>query len=83
MALKTHVVEPEITVVELSGNLNLGNLLVETEHRIKKLVEAGARKLANGAVSKSFEVVHREEIVPLDADLAASIQRFSSAQAAG
>lgn len=46
MPLNMHVVEPEITVVQLSGHLNLGNLLMDMEHKIKKVVEGGARKLA-------------------------------------
>jgi anti-sigma B factor antagonist len=46
MALKTRVVDPDVTVVELSGHLNLGNSLMETERRLKQLIDRGARKLA-------------------------------------
>jgi anti-sigma B factor antagonist len=42
---KTHQVEPDITVVELSGRLNLGNNLMSMESLIKRLIEEGARKL--------------------------------------
>jgi anti-anti-sigma factor len=42
---KTRRVEPDITVFEISGRLNLGNSLIMVENSIKHLVEAGARKL--------------------------------------
>lgn len=35
----------DVTVVELSGRMSLGNQLQLVEDRIKKLVEAGARKV--------------------------------------
>jgi anti-anti-sigma factor len=43
---KTRLVEPDITVVELSGHLNLGNNLSQLEYMVKKLIEGGVRKLA-------------------------------------
>ena len=42
---KTRRVEPDVTVVELSGHLNLGNELMSVENAIKRLIEEGARKL--------------------------------------
>jgi anti-anti-sigma factor len=42
---KTRVVEPAITVVELSGHLNLGNNLVSIEGLLKRLIAEGSRKL--------------------------------------
>jgi anti-sigma B factor antagonist len=38
-------VEPDVTVVELTGHLNLGNELMTVENAIKRLIEEGARKL--------------------------------------
>jgi anti-sigma B factor antagonist len=39
-------VEPDITVVEISGRLNLGNLLQSVERAIQGLIDDGVRKLA-------------------------------------
>jgi len=43
---KTRHVEPDITVVEISGRLGLGNALLGLENSINRLIEDGARKLA-------------------------------------
>jgi len=42
---KTRKLENGITVVEISGRLNLGNSLLGIESGIRRLIEAGARKL--------------------------------------
>jgi anti-sigma B factor antagonist len=42
---RTHRVEPEITVFEISGRLSLGNLLQSAESSIRSLIDGGARKL--------------------------------------
>ncbi len=42
---KVRKVEPDITVFEISGRLNLGNTLVTIESAIRKLIDEGARKL--------------------------------------
>ena len=42
---KSHKLEPDITVFEISGRLNLGNLLLSVENSIRGLVDGGARKL--------------------------------------
>jgi anti-sigma B factor antagonist len=42
---KTRRIEPDITVVEISERLNLGNILASNETSIKSLIEKGARKL--------------------------------------
>jgi len=42
---KTRKVEPDLTVVELSGHLNLGNELMSVETAVKRLIDEGARKL--------------------------------------
>jgi anti-sigma B factor antagonist len=42
---KTHRIEPDITVFEISGRLNLGNLLQSAESAIRGLIDGGARKL--------------------------------------
>jgi len=38
-------VEPDLTVVELTGHLNLGNELMVVENAVKRLIDEGARKL--------------------------------------
>src|SRR5260370_32408460 len=42
---KTYHRNPDITVFEISGRLNLGNSLMTIENSIKRLIEDGARKL--------------------------------------
>ena len=37
--------DPDITVVRISGRLHLGNLLAGVENAIKKLIAEGARKM--------------------------------------
>jgi anti-sigma B factor antagonist len=51
---KVRRVEPDITVVELSGRLHLGNLLSSTETFLKRLIDEGARKLAIDASRLEF-----------------------------
>jgi len=38
-------VEPDITVANLTGQLNLGNRLMEFEHSVKLRIEEGSRKM--------------------------------------
>ncbi len=42
---KIRQVEPNVTVVELTGHLNLGNELMSLENAVKRLIDDGARKL--------------------------------------
>jgi anti-sigma B factor antagonist len=42
---KIRRVEPDVTVVELTGHLNLGNELMSVESAVKRVIEEGARKL--------------------------------------
>lgn len=42
---KIRQVEPNLTVVELTGHLNLGNELMSVESAVKRLIDEGARKL--------------------------------------
>ncbi len=42
---RTHTIEPDITVFEISGRLNLGNLLMSVENAIRGLIDGGVRKL--------------------------------------
>jgi anti-sigma B factor antagonist len=42
---KIRQVEPNVTVVELTGHLNLGNELMSIENAVKRLIADGARKL--------------------------------------
>jgi anti-sigma B factor antagonist len=42
---RTRRVEPDITILEISGRLNLGNSLLSIESAIQRLVEEGVRKL--------------------------------------
>lgn len=41
----TRQIEPGITVMEISGRLNLGNTLISVEDAIRKLIKDGRRKL--------------------------------------
>lgn len=43
---KIRHVEPDITVVEISGRLSLGNALLAIENSIGRLIQDGTRKLA-------------------------------------
>ena len=47
-------VEPDITLVEISGRLNLGNLLSSTETSLRRLVDEGARKLVIDVASLEY-----------------------------
>jgi anti-sigma B factor antagonist len=42
---KTRKVEPDITVVEISGRLNLGNQLLSIENSIRHRIDEGAHKM--------------------------------------
>jgi len=42
---KIRRIEPDITVVEISGRLALGNVLVSLEYSVRRLIEEGARKV--------------------------------------
>jgi anti-sigma B factor antagonist len=42
---KTRKLDGGVTLVEISGRLNLGNSLISIEMAIKRLIEQGARKL--------------------------------------
>lgn len=51
---KIRQVEPDVTVVELTGHLNLGNELMSVENAIKRLIEGGARKLVIDVTSLAY-----------------------------
>ena len=51
---KTRRVEQDITVIEISGRLNLGNSLVAIETEIKRLIDRGARKLVIDLTAVNF-----------------------------
>jgi anti-sigma B factor antagonist len=114
---KTRHVEPDITVVEISGRLSLGNALLAIENSINRLIQDGARKLAvdlsgltaidssgigvlvscsgqiersggelriagaQGAVAKSFELVHMSRIAALDADVESCCRHLAAGSA--
>jgi len=42
---KTRRIDPDITVFEISGRLNLGNLLLSIENSVRRMVDDGARKM--------------------------------------
>ncbi len=42
---KIHRMEPDITVVEIAGRLNLGNTLLSIENTIKRLIDEGSRRM--------------------------------------
>jgi anti-sigma B factor antagonist len=114
---KIRQVEPDLTVVELTGHLNLGNELMSLEAAVKRAIQEGARKLvidvtrleyidsagigmlvacngqidraggkmrvagAQGTVAKSFEVVHMDRIMSLDADVDAAVSNLTAGSA--
>jgi len=114
---KTRQVEPDITVVEISGRLSLGNALLAVENSINRLVQDGTRKLAvdvtglnsidssgigvlvscsalmersggqlriagaQGAVAKSFELVHMSRIAALDPDIESCCRHLEAGSA--
>jgi anti-sigma B factor antagonist len=42
---RTRTIQPDVTVAEISGRLNLGNTLQSIESALHKLIDDGARKL--------------------------------------
>jgi len=50
----TRQVEPGITVMEITGGLNLGNTLISVEDAIRKLIEDGVRKLVLDLAGLSY-----------------------------
>ena len=51
---KARSVEPDIIVFEISGRLNLGNLLVSIETSVRRLIDEGARKLVVDLTNLSY-----------------------------
>jgi anti-sigma B factor antagonist len=51
---KIRSVEPNLTVVELSGHLNLGNELMSLESSVKRLITDGARKVVIDLTSLDY-----------------------------
>ena len=51
---KTRQVPPDITVVEISGHLNLGNNLISIEGLLKRLIAEGTRKLVIDLASLDY-----------------------------
>jgi anti-anti-sigma factor len=49
-----HQVEPDILVMELTGQLTLGNRLMEVEHVIKQHIEKGSKKLVLDVTKLTF-----------------------------
>ncbi len=43
--VQTRQIEPDVTVIELNGQLHAGNTLLSVEGTIKKAIAAGARKI--------------------------------------
>ena len=114
---KTRFVEPDITVLEISGRLSLGNALLTLENSINRLIEQGSRKLAvdvsgllaidssgvgllvscsgqmersggqlriagaQGAVAKTFDMVHLGRIAPLDPDVESCCRHLAAGTA--
>jgi anti-sigma B factor antagonist len=114
---KTRQVAPDITVIEISGRLGLGNALLAIENSINRLIQDGTRKLAldltglqsidssgigvlvsssgqmersggrlriagaQGAVAKSFELVHMGRIAALDPDVESSCRHLADGSA--
>ena len=47
-------IEPDITVIEFSGQLTLGNRLIDAEHEIKGQVQRGVKKLVLDLTGLTF-----------------------------
>jgi len=43
--IQTRKVEPDTTIVEVSGQLHAGNTLLSVENTLKRLIESGVKKL--------------------------------------
>lgn len=52
--IKTRLIEPATTVVEIAGRLNLGNSLSYVETAIKKLIADGSRKIVVDIAGLTF-----------------------------
>lgn len=52
--LKTRLIDPDTTVVEIAGRLHLGNSLSYTETSVKKLIGDGSRKMVIDLTELSF-----------------------------
>lgn len=42
---KSRIVGPDITIIEISGRLTLGNLLLSIENSVRRVIDGGSRKL--------------------------------------
>lgn len=117
--LQVRLVEPDITVIELHGQLHTGNSLLSAESAIKKAITTGARKIvidisglktidssgigvlvvtsalarqhqgelrvagATGSVATTIDLVQIHQVLPVDPDIATSLQSFSQKSEAG
>ncbi len=50
----TRQVEPDVTVMEITGGLNLGNTLISVEGAIQRLIQDGVRKLVLDLAGLSY-----------------------------
>jgi anti-sigma B factor antagonist len=51
---KIRQIKPDITVVEISGRLTLGNLVLPLEESIRRMIDEGSRKLVVDLTSLSY-----------------------------
>jgi len=114
MATRTvRTLDPDITIVSLTGRLNVGKNLSEAQTVIGELIQFGARKLildlteldyidsasigmlagchtemqeaggqvriagSKGPVERTFQVIHMEQIMPVDATVDIARQALS------
>jgi anti-anti-sigma regulatory factor len=78
---KTRRVDPDITILEISGRLNLGNSLLSIESALRRLVEEGVRKLVVDIAG--LQLVHVDRIAPLDADVESACRHLAGESRAG
>ena len=50
----TRQVAPDVTVMEITGGLNLGNTLISVEGAIQRLIQDGVRKLVLDVAGLSY-----------------------------
>ena len=50
----TRHVDPDVTVVDFTGQLTLGNKLMEAEHTIRELIRQGSKKLVLDLTKLTF-----------------------------
>ena len=78
----TRQVEPDVTVIEITGGLNLGNTLISVEGAIQRLIQDGVRKLVLDLAGLSYIDSAGIGTIVMCAGQFGGRMRFSGAQGA-